>query len=137
VAHGAGEIGAIEVRRQLDHAHHEAWVGEADAHVARQLVLGEERAQLAGQRLGVDDLAVDHETDRKGMDDGAARAPALGARGLHDDDRVGADVEGDRRRRSPRSAPGRAGRGERGDPHDLVFGSPSPVDKCDIRRTDR
>ena len=97
VAHGAVELAPGERRRQLDHAHHEARMGEPDAHVVRQLVLGEERAQLDRELVGVDDLAVDDEADRQGMDDGATHTRALGARRLQDDDGVGADVEGDRR----------------------------------------
>ena len=97
VAHGAVEVASAERRRQLDHAHHEARVGEPDAHLVGQLVLGEERSQLNRELVGVDHLAVDHEADRQGVNDGAAHTSALGPRGLQDDDGVGADVEGDRR----------------------------------------
>ena len=80
VAHGAVEVAPGQRRRQLDHAHHEARVGEADAHVVGQLVLGEERAQLDRELVGVDDLAVDDETDGQWMDDGATHTRALGSR---------------------------------------------------------
>jgi hypothetical protein len=72
-------------------------VGQADAHVVRQLVLGEERSQLDRELVGVHHLAVDHEADRQRVDDGAAYARLLGPRRLQDDDGVGTDVEGDRR----------------------------------------
>ncbi len=71
-------------------------MGEADAHVVGQLVLGEERTQLDGELIGVDHLAIDDEADGEWMDDGATHACALGSRRLQHDDGVGPDVEGDR-----------------------------------------
>jgi hypothetical protein len=97
VVHGAVEVAPGQRGRQLDHPHHQAWVGKADAHVVGQLVLGEERAQLDRELVGVDDLAVDDESDGQWMDDCAAHTRALGSRRLQDDDGVGTDVEGDRR----------------------------------------
>ncbi len=72
-------------------------MGEADAHVVGQLVLGEELAQLDRELVGVDDLAVDDEPHRQRVDDGTPHTGALGPRRLQDDDGVGADVECDRR----------------------------------------
>ncbi len=43
MADGAVELAPGERRRQLDHAHHEARVGQADPHVVRELVFGEQR----------------------------------------------------------------------------------------------
>jgi hypothetical protein len=102
VADGAVEILAAERRGQLDHADHEPRVGQADANVAPELVLGEERLELDREILGVDHLSVDHEADRQRVDDGATHSCALGARGLHDDDGVGTDIEGNGRRGSTR-----------------------------------
>ena len=96
MADGAVEVAPRQRCRQLDHAHHEARVGEADADFVRQLVLREERTQLDGELIGVDDLTVDDEAHRQWVDDGATHACALGPRRLQDDDGVGADVEGDR-----------------------------------------
>ncbi len=55
-------------------------MGETDAHVVRQLVLGEERTQLDRELVSVDDLAVHDETDGQWMDDGATHTRALGSR---------------------------------------------------------
>jgi hypothetical protein len=97
MADGAVELAPGERRRQLDHPHHEARVGQADPHVVRELVLGEERPQLDCELVGVHHLAVDDQADGQRVDDGAAHSGALGPRRLQDDDGVGADVEGDRR----------------------------------------
>ncbi len=72
-------------------------MGQADAHLVRQLVLGEQLTQLHRELVGVDHLAVDHEAYRQRVDDGAPHAGALGPRRLQDDDGVGADVESNRR----------------------------------------
>ena len=64
VADGAVEIAAGERSRQLDHAHHQARVGQADPHVVRELVLGEERSQLDRKLVGVHHLAIDDQADR-------------------------------------------------------------------------
>ena len=58
---------------------------------------GAERLEVELVTRRDNDLPVDDEPDRQGMDDGAPHTGALGPRRLQDDDGVGADVEGNRR----------------------------------------
>ena len=56
-----GDLLGSRERRQVQRAHDDALIGEAEAHPLAELVLGEHRAQNLGERLDVDDLAVaDH-----------------------------------------------------------------------------
>ena len=65
VAPGRVQLGALQAGGQVDHADDQPRMREADAHVARQLVCGEEGAQLGGERLGVRHLSVGHDADGK------------------------------------------------------------------------
>ena len=74
---GAIEIWPVERGGQLYEPHHQPWVRKPDAHLARQVVLTEELAQLPCEPVVVDDLAIDHEADRQWMDDCLAHATAV------------------------------------------------------------
>lgn len=92
-------------------------MGEPDAHVARQLVLGKQVAQLDRELVGVRDLAVDDEPDRQRVDDRAPYPPVVRAGGLQDDDRIRPDIDGDGGGRPPHPEAKRRGRELRGNPH--------------------
>ena len=68
---GGGERLRVVERRQVERAHDDALVGDAEAHALGQLVLGEERLERLGERDGVGDLAVAQDAGPK-LGDGAA-----------------------------------------------------------------
>ena len=87
-------------RRQPQRPHDDALVGDAEPDPVGELVLGEERAQRLGDRVGVGDLAV---VEGPGGKRGDRRSPR-GARTplVHDlgrGDAAGLDLEADQRRR--------------------------------------
>ena len=53
-----GERLRVVDRRKVERAHDDALVGDAQAHAARQVVLGEQRLERLGEGLRVGDLAV-------------------------------------------------------------------------------
>ena len=57
-ADGRGERLRVVDRRKVERAHDDALVGDAQAHAARQVVLGEQRLERLGEGLRVGDLAV-------------------------------------------------------------------------------
>ena len=57
-AHGGIERLLVLDERQVERAHDDALVGDADAHAGAEVVVGEQGAQRLAERGGVDDLAV-------------------------------------------------------------------------------
>ncbi len=72
VLDGGGERLRVVDRRQVERAHDDPLVGDAEPDAARQLVLGEERAQLVAEGDRIDDLAVAQDA-RTEVRDSAAR----------------------------------------------------------------
>ena len=90
---GGDLLGGLQ-RRQVDGPHHDAVVGDADAHALAELVLGEHVAQDRRKRLDVDDLAIANDAGRQrgrggALDGHLARAAFDGG------DVAGLDVESD------------------------------------------
>ena len=63
-AHGLLERLVVGEHRQVERAHDDALVRDAEAHARAEVVLGEERAQLVGERGRVRDLAVTQDAGR-------------------------------------------------------------------------
>ena len=122
VAHRPVEVWALQRGGQLDEPHHQTGVGEPDADLARQAVLFEHRAQLQRETVGVDDLTVDDEADRKWMDDCLAHTTTVGAAGWQRYDGVGTDVEGDGRCGPARSETDASAGRQIGNPHVPLIG---------------
>ena len=97
-------------------------MGEPDANVARQTVLLDERAQLLGETVGVDDLTVDDEADWQWVDDGLAHTTTVGAARWQRYDGVGTDVEGDGRGGPARSETDASAGRQVGNPHVPLIG---------------
>ena len=90
---GVDLLGALE-RRKVERAHHDALVGDAEAHAPAELVLGEQVAQRGGERLDVDDLAVADDAGGKRRGGGALDLDLARAR-LDGGHVAGLDVETD------------------------------------------
>ena len=63
---------ASSITRQLDRAHGDALVGDADAHVARELLLGEQVLDRLAEAPRVVDLALADDARRERRDRRAA-----------------------------------------------------------------
>ena len=86
-------LGALQ-RREVERAHHDALVGDTDAHPLGKLVSGEQVAQRRGERLDVDHLAVADDARGKLGAGGTLDGHVTGAR-LNRCDVSGLDVETD------------------------------------------
>jgi hypothetical protein len=54
------QLGIVD-RRHVERAHHDPLVGDAEAHLGAELGVGEQLAQLLGERQRIGDLAVAHD----------------------------------------------------------------------------
>ena len=90
---GVDLLGALE-RRKVEGAHHDALVGDAQAHALAELVLGEQVTERGGERLDVDDLAVTDDAGGERRGGGALDLHLARAR-LDGSHVAGLDVEAD------------------------------------------
>jgi hypothetical protein len=101
-SNGRGALGVAVDLGELDLADHDLLVGDAQPHVAGEVVALEEGAQRLREAIGVDDLAV---VDRPVREPGADDALEASARGLNGGEEAAVDIESD--------GPARLGGGER------------------------